>query len=53
MILSVVGKALGASDPVFSAERAEQVFNALAAAVPAFGGMTYRALGDAGRMVTA
>src|SRR5713101_7128187 len=52
-ILSVVGKALGASDPVFSAERAEQVFNALAAAVPAFGGMTYRALGDAGRMVTA
>jgi NADH-quinone oxidoreductase subunit G len=52
-ILSVVGKALGASDPVFSAERAEQVFNALAAAVPAFGGMTYRALGDTGRMATA
>jgi NADH-quinone oxidoreductase subunit G len=53
MILSSIGRALGASDPVFSAERAEQVFNALAAAVPAFGGLTYRALGDAGRMVTA
>src|SRR3989449_461842 len=52
-ILSVVGKALGASDPVFSAERAEQVFNPLAAAVPAFGGLPYQALGDAGRMVTA
>ena len=31
MILSFVGKALGFQDPVFAAERAEQVFNALAA----------------------
>jgi len=39
---------LGFQDPVFSAERAEQVFNALVSAVPAFGGMTYRSIGDAG-----
>src|SRR6266516_3223371 len=30
LILSMIGKALGLKDPVFSAERAEQVFNALA-----------------------
>ncbi len=51
LILSMIGKALGLKDPVFSAERAEQVFNALAAAVPAFAGMTYRSIGDAGRAI--
>ena len=40
--------ALGARDAVIAAERAEQVFAALAGAVPAFAGLTYRALGDAG-----
>jgi NADH-quinone oxidoreductase subunit G len=53
MILAFAGKALGFADPVFAAERAEQVFNALAASVPAFGGLSYRGLGDAGGMVTA
>jgi predicted molibdopterin-dependent oxidoreductase YjgC len=53
LILSFIGKALGFQDPVFSAERAEQVFNALAMAVPAFGGMTYRSLGDTGATVKA
>ena len=38
MILSFVGKALGFQDPVFTAERPEQVFSALAATVPAFAG---------------
>ncbi|MBF8287989.1 MAG: nqo3 1 [Candidatus Rokubacteria bacterium] len=51
MILSFVGKALGFQDPVFDAERSEQVFNALAMAVPAFAGLTYRGIGDAGAMV--
>ena len=53
LILSMIGKALGFQDPVFSAERAEQVFNALAAAVPAFAGMTYRGIGDTGATVKA
>jgi predicted molibdopterin-dependent oxidoreductase YjgC len=53
MILSFVGKALGFKDPVFAAERSEQVFNALAAAVPAFAGMSYRGIGDGGAMVKA
>jgi NADH-quinone oxidoreductase subunit G len=53
MILSFVGKALGFQDPVFAAERSEQVFNALASTVPAFAGMTYRGIGDAGAMVKA
>ncbi len=51
MILSFVGKALGFQDPVFTAGRAEQVFNSLAATAPAFAGMTYRAIGDTGAMV--
>jgi NADH-quinone oxidoreductase subunit G len=51
MILSFVGKALGFKDPVFAAERSEQVFSALASAVPAFAGMTYRGIGDAGAAV--
>jgi predicted molibdopterin-dependent oxidoreductase YjgC len=53
MILSFVGKALGFQDPVFTAERPEQVFNALASAVPAFAGLTYRGIADAGAMVKA
>jgi NADH-quinone oxidoreductase subunit G len=53
MILSFVGKALGFQDPVFAAERSEQVFNALAKTVPAFAGMTYRGIGDAGATVKA
>jgi predicted molibdopterin-dependent oxidoreductase YjgC len=53
MILSFVGKALGFQDPVFAAERSEQVFNALASTVPAFAGMTYRGIADAGAMVKA
>jgi predicted molibdopterin-dependent oxidoreductase YjgC len=51
MILSFVGKALGFKDPVFAAERSEQVFIALASTIPAFAGMTYRGIGDAGAMV--
>jgi hypothetical protein len=43
----MIGKALGFQDPVFSAERAEQVFNALAGGA-AFAGMTYRGIGDTG-----
>jgi NADH-quinone oxidoreductase subunit G len=50
-ILGQLGLALGGSDPVFGAIRAEQVFSALAKQVPAFSGMTYRGLGDAGVVV--
>ena len=50
-ILARVGRALEADDPVFRAERAEHAFNGLAAAVPAFAGLGYRALGDVGAMV--
>ncbi|HET7874434.1 MAG TPA: molybdopterin-dependent oxidoreductase [Methylomirabilota bacterium] len=42
---------LAASDRVFAAERVEQVFTALAASVPAFAGLSYRALGDVGLKV--
>ncbi len=52
-ILARVGRALGAEDPAFRAERAEHVFHALAAAMPAFAGLTYRALGDGGLVVPA
>ena len=52
-ILARVGRVLGASDPACMAERAEQVFGALAAARPPFAGMTYRGLGDAGQKVKA
>jgi NADH-quinone oxidoreductase subunit G len=41
------------ADPALSAERPEQVFAALAAAVPAFAGLSYRSLGDTGQMVKA
>jgi predicted molibdopterin-dependent oxidoreductase YjgC len=53
MILSFVGKALGFTDPVFTAERSEQIFNALAAAAPPFAGLTYRTIGDTGALVKA
>ena len=52
-ILARVGRGVSAPDPLYLAERAEQVFNALAASVPAFAGMSYRGLGDTGRMVGA
>jgi len=52
-ILGRLGRALGGADPVLAATRAEQVFTGLAGHVPAFSGMTYRALGDAGLMVKA
>jgi NADH-quinone oxidoreductase subunit G len=42
-----------AADPALGAERPEQVFAALAAAAPAFAGLSYRTLGDTGRMVKA
>jgi len=47
-ILGRLGRALGAGDPALAATRAEQVFTALAGHVPAFAGMTYRAIGDGG-----
>jgi len=50
-ILARLGRTLGASDRAFTAERAEQVFNALAGSVTRFAGMSYRGLGDAGQMV--
>jgi predicted molibdopterin-dependent oxidoreductase YjgC len=52
-VLGQLGRALGALDPIHRAERAEQVFSALAAAVPAFAGLSYRAIGDAGMTVKA
>ncbi|HXJ82043.1 MAG TPA: molybdopterin-dependent oxidoreductase [Candidatus Methylomirabilis sp.] len=52
-ILTRLGRALGLPDQLYQAERAEQVFTRLAASRPSFGGMTYRGLGDAGRMVGA
>jgi predicted molibdopterin-dependent oxidoreductase YjgC len=52
-ILGRLGRALGGTDPAFAATRAEQVFAALTGQVPAFAGMSYRGLGDAGSMVKA
>ena len=52
-ILGRLGRALGGGDPALAATRAEQVFTALAGHVPAFAGMTYRAMGDAGLVVKA
>jgi len=50
-ILGLVARALGVSDEALAAERADQVFQALAASVPAYASMSYRALGDAGLVV--
>jgi NADH-quinone oxidoreductase subunit G len=52
-LLGRVGRALGGADPALHATRAEQVFTALAGQVPAFAGLTYRALGDQGLMAKA
>ncbi len=52
-ILAALGRALGFTDAAFAAERADQVFQALAAAVPRYAGLSYRALGDGGLMVGA
>ncbi|HWP73840.1 MAG TPA: molybdopterin-dependent oxidoreductase [Methylomirabilota bacterium] len=52
-ILGRVGRALGGTDPVFAATRAEQVFAGLAGQVPALSGMSYRGLRDAGQVVKA
>jgi NADH-quinone oxidoreductase subunit G len=52
-IVGDVARALGHGDPLWAAERADQVFAALAAEVPAFAGMTYRAIGDGGLVVAA
>ncbi len=52
-VLGRVGRALGGADPAFSAARAEQVFAGLAGQVPAFSGMSYRGLRDAGQVVKA
>jgi NADH-quinone oxidoreductase subunit G len=52
-IVGRLARAAGVTDAAFSAERTEQIFTALAAAVPAFGGMTYRAMGDLGLMAKA
>jgi NADH-quinone oxidoreductase subunit G len=52
-ILAEAARALALDDPLWRAERAEHVFQALAAASPAYAGLTYRAIGDAGREVTA
>src|SRR5262245_482870 len=51
-IFGDLAQGLGLADPAF-AERADQVFAALAAAVPRYAGMSYRSLGDAGRVVGA
>jgi NADH-quinone oxidoreductase subunit G len=47
-VFAAIARAVGVADPALTAERSDQVFQALAAAVPAFAGMSYRALGDAG-----
>ena len=46
----MIGRALAALGNPASATRAEHWFLALAAAVPAFGGLTYQSLGDHGAM---
>jgi NADH-quinone oxidoreductase subunit G len=52
-VLARLLRRLGAAVPVAAAARAEHCFAALADTVPAFRGMTYRGLGDAGAMVRA
>ena len=51
--LGRLGRALGGTDPAFAATRAEQVFASLSGQMPAFSGMTYRGLGDAGLVAKA
>ena len=50
-IVADLGRAAGAPDALGQPERAEQVFAALAQAVPAFRGLGYRTLGDLGVVV--
>jgi len=50
-VLARLGQILKAPGEVYGAERAEQVWNALAGAVPAARGLAYRAIGDGGLMV--
>jgi NADH-quinone oxidoreductase subunit G len=47
----VVGRVLGVLGAPTGATRAEHWFRELAKSVDAFGGLTYQALGDAGRMI--
>ncbi|HXG04509.1 MAG TPA: molybdopterin-dependent oxidoreductase [Candidatus Binatia bacterium] len=49
----IIGDALAALGAPAGASRAEHWFRALAAAVPAFAGLTYQALGDTGLLVRA
>jgi NADH-quinone oxidoreductase subunit G len=49
----IVGRLLAASGQAPAATRAEHWFRALAAAVPAFAGMTYQSIGDGGAPVAA
>ena len=51
--LGRLGRALSGADPAFAATRAEQVFASLSGQVPAFSGMTYRGLADAGLVAKA
>jgi predicted molibdopterin-dependent oxidoreductase YjgC len=50
-VFSGLAVALGLPDPALTASRADQVFQTLAGAVPAYAGMSYRALGDGGLVV--
>jgi NADH-quinone oxidoreductase subunit G len=47
-VFSGLAVALGLADPALTSSRADQVFQGLAGAVPAYAGMSYRALGDGG-----
>jgi predicted molibdopterin-dependent oxidoreductase YjgC len=49
----VVGRVLAGLGAAPAATRAEHWFRELAAGVPAYAGLTYQAIGDAGLMVTA
>ncbi len=49
----IIGRVLAALGAAPTASRAEAWFRELAAAVPAFAGLTYQGLGDAGQMVSA
>ncbi|MBI1847393.1 MAG: (2Fe-2S)-binding protein [Candidatus Rokubacteria bacterium] len=48
----LIGRVLATLGAPVSATRAEHWFRALAAAVPAFAGMTYASIGDTGQMVS-
>ena len=47
----ILGRVLQEARGVARPARAEDCFRELAAAVPAFAGLTYRAIGDAGQMI--